>query len=273
MLVTGGSMGIGLAVARELAARGGRVAIGARSIDAVEEALATLAGSGHLGLGLDVADPAQWTSAIATLDAAGPLHGLVTAAGVQGPVGMLEELAPDELKRAIDVNLIGTLLALHHALPRLRASGGRAVTLSGGGATAPLPRYDAYAASKAGVVRLTENVARASGVGVNAVAPGFVVTRMHDATIEAGPERAGAEYYERSRRLLAEGGVPASEAAELVCFLLSPEAEGITGRLISAQWDPWREEEFRQQLRADPDLATLRRIDEQFFIRRPEVRP
>ncbi len=267
MLVTGGSTGIGLAIARELAARGARVAIAARTSARVHKAVASLPGSGHLGLGLDVADPAQWVPAVAALDVAGALHGLVTAAGVQGPVGMLEELAPDDLKRAIDVNLIGTLLALHHALPRLRASGGRAVTLSGGGATAPLPRFDAYAASKAAVVRLTENVARTGGVGVNAVAPGFVATRMHDATIEAGPERAGAAYYERSRRLLAEGGVPACEAAELVCFLLSPAAEGITGRLISAQWDPWHEEAFWGRLRADPDLATLRRIDEQFFTR------
>ena len=64
------------------------------------------------------------------------------------------------------------------------------------------------------------------------------------------------------------GGFPASEAAELVAFLLGPGAAGITGRLISAQWDPWREDEFRERLRSDSDLAKLRRIDEQFFIRR-----
>ena len=61
------------------------------------------------------------------------------------------------------------------------------------------------------------------------------------------------------------GGFPASEAAELVAFLLAAEARGITGRLISAQWDPWREETFRQRLRTDPVLGRLRRIDDQFF--------
>jgi hypothetical protein len=55
----------------------------------------------------------------------------------------------------------------------------------------------------------------------------------------------------------------------LVAFLLSRHAAGITGRLISAQWDPWREEQFRARLREDPDLAKLRRIDDQFFGRTP----
>jgi len=84
------------------------------------------------------------------------LHGLVTAAGVLGPIGVLDELPPSDLVATIAINLVGTMLALRFTLPLLRAARGRAVTFSGGGGTAPLPRYDAYAASKAGVVRLTE---------------------------------------------------------------------------------------------------------------------
>jgi NAD(P)-dependent dehydrogenase (short-subunit alcohol dehydrogenase family) len=172
-----------------------------------------------------------------------------------------------EISATIAVNLGGTAMALHHALPRLRATDGRAVTFSGGGATGPLARFDAYAASKAGVVRLTENVAADGVIEVNCVAPGFVATRMHEGTLAAGPDSVGAAYYERTREQLEQGGFPASEAAELVAYLLSPASCGITGRLISAQWDPWREEEFRARLRADPDLGKLRRIDEQFFTR------
>jgi NAD(P)-dependent dehydrogenase (short-subunit alcohol dehydrogenase family) len=187
----------------------------------------------------------------------------VTAAGVLGPVGPLERVEPAEFERAISTNLLGTVLSLHHALPRLRAARGRAVTFSGGGATSPLPRYDAYAASKAAVVRLTENIAAAytSEVELNCVAPGFVATSIHEGTLEAGPEAAGADYYERTRAELARGGVPAREAAELVCFLLSEAAAGISGRLLSAQWDPWREPAFQDRLRSDPRLGTLRRID------------
>jgi NAD(P)-dependent dehydrogenase (short-subunit alcohol dehydrogenase family) len=259
-------MGIGFELSQELARRGAAVLIAARGVETLE-APGRLAGEGHEGLRLDVADQQAWTAAMEAIDAGGPLHGLVTAAGVLGPIGRLEDLEPFEVARTIAINLVGTMLALHHALPRLRVTSGRAVTLSGGGATSPLPRFDAYAVSKAAVVRLTENVAATGGIEVNSVAPGFVATRVHEQTLAAGPDAAGAEYYERTRTQLAEGGFPAAEAAQLICFLLSPDARGINGRLLSAQWDPWREAEFLDRLRADDSLGTLRRIDDQLFTR------
>jgi NAD(P)-dependent dehydrogenase (short-subunit alcohol dehydrogenase family) len=269
ILVTGGSMGIGLEVSRELAGRGARVIVAARGSEAIAAATDGLEGEGHIGIRLDVADPLSWEGAAAEIDAGGPLHGLVTAAGILGPIGPLDQSPADDLIATISINVIGTMLSLRFAVPRLRAAGGRAVTFSGGGGTSPLPRYDAYATSKAAVVRLTENVAAGGEIEVNAVAPGFVVTRMHDETLRAGAEAAGAAYYERTQQQVREGGFPATEAAELVAFLLSPESRGITGRLISAQWDPWRESPFRARLREDSDLAKLRRIDGQFFARIP----
>ena len=122
-------------------------------------------------------------------------------------------------QRAIAINLFGTMLALHHAIPRLRATGGRAVTFSGGGATAPLRRFDAYAASKAAVVRLTENVEGCRGQRRRAGLRRDRDPQRH--AREAGPDAAGAEYYEQTQRQLDTGGFPAAEAAELVCLLLS----------------------------------------------------
>ena len=268
ILVTGGSLGIGLEVSRELARRGARVIVAARGIEAIEAAVDSLEGTGHERISLDVSNPAAWEETAVRIDAGGELHGLVTAAGILGPIGALEQLSAGDLIETIGVNLVGTMLALQFALPRLRAGGGRAVTFSGGGGTSPLARYDAYAATKAAVVRLTENVAASGEIEINAVAPGFVATRMHDQTLKAGPEAAGHRYYERTHEQLSGGGFPASEAAELVAFLLGPGATGITGRLISAQWDPWKEDAFRARLRTDPDLGRLRRIDEQLFVRR-----
>lgn len=270
VLVTGGSLGIGLAVSHELARQGAQVLIVARGREAMQDALSSLPGTGHESFQLDVSHFDAWPEVLESIDRSGGLDGLVSAAGVLGPVGPLDEVDPGELASAIAINLTGTMLALHHAIPRLRRSGGRAVTFSGGGGTAPLPRYDAYAASKAGVVRLTENVAAGTGVPVNCVAPGFVATRMHEGTLHAGADAAGASYYERTRAQLADGGFPAQAAAELVCFLLSDESDGISGRLLSAQWDPWRDQEFRSRLRDDPALGTLRRIDDQFFSAVPE---
>jgi NAD(P)-dependent dehydrogenase (short-subunit alcohol dehydrogenase family) len=266
-LVTGGSLGIGLEVSRELARRGGRVIVAARGAEAIQLAIDSLDGAGHEGISIDVSDSRSWQDAATRIDAGGELHGLTAAAGILGPIGTLDKLAAADLVETIAVNLIGTMLALQFALPRLRATGGRAVTFSGGGGTSPLPRYDAYAASKAAVVRLTENLAAGDEIEINAVAPGFVATRMHDETLRAGAQAAGERYYERTRQQLREGGFPAAEAAELVAFLLGPEATGITGRLISAQWDPWRDPGFQNRLREDPDLATLRRIDNQFYVR------
>jgi NAD(P)-dependent dehydrogenase (short-subunit alcohol dehydrogenase family) len=266
VLITGGSMGIGLAVARALAQRGARLTLVARGADALQAAADELRGDGHRTLALDVGDEQAWRACAAQL---GELHGLVCAAAVLGPIGAPGTYAPADFRRTIEVNLLGTLLAVHHCLPALRASRGAIVTFSGGGATAPLPRYDAYAASKAAVVRLSENMAvdlHDVGVRVNCVAPGFVATRMHRDTLAAGAELAGADYYERTRSELESGGVSPDEAAELVCLLLGPEEEvPFAGKLISAQWDPWRDSDYRARLAKDRDLATLRRIDQTQF--------
>jgi 3-oxoacyl-[acyl-carrier protein] reductase len=104
------------------------------------------------------------------------------------------------------------------------------------------------------------------------VAPGFVATAIHRATLEAGPQLAGNDFYQRTRQILENGGDSPELAAELTVFLLSDEARGITGRLISARWDPWQEPAFQERLRNDPNLGMLRRIDDQAFVTRPAPR-
>ena len=221
----------------------------------LERACASLPGDGHEWHAFDVSDERGWEAV--ALD---ELYGLVCAAAVIDPVGAVGEYAPAAFRRTLEINVCGTLFAVDRCLSALRAGSGSIVIFSGGGATAPLPRYDAYAASKAAVVRLSENLALAlAPLKVNCVAPGFVATRMHEATLTAGPERAGEEYYERTRRSLQDGGLPADEAAELVCALL--EDVPFSGKLISAQWDPWRDSDFRRRLAGDGALGTLRRID------------
>ena len=261
ILITGGSMGIGLACAHRLAAGGAELVVAARGREALEEAVAALPGDGHVALRLDVADPEAWEAVASTI---AELDGLVHAAAVIGPIGPVGEIDPAEFLDTLRINVLGTFLAVRACEPALRRSGGAAVAFSGGGATGPLARFDAYAASKAATVRLVENLAQ-QGIRVNAVAPGFVATRMHEATIEAGPESVGEDYYERTKRGLEGDATEPERAAELVEFLLSQEAAGISGKLISAPWDPWQEEEFRERLRSDAAFATVRRIDDQFF--------
>jgi 3-oxoacyl-[acyl-carrier protein] reductase len=224
---------------------------------------------------LDVTDQEQWAGAASQLAPDRLLHGLVTAAAELRPVGPIGSWDVSAFRRTLDVNVVGTLLPIAVLLGPLRAAAGSVITYSGGGATGPFPRYDAYASSKAAVVRLTENLAvelKDQGVRINCVSPGFVLTDMHEATLEAGPARAGEAYYQRTRQARHEGtGDPPELAARLTAFLLSNGAAGITGRLISARWDPWRDPQFQDRLRREPDLATLRRIDGQFFSPLPST--
>lgn len=271
VVITGGSRGIGRAVAIALAQQGWRVLLVARELAALEETRSELAGESHEVCALDVSDESAWQRLAPRL---GEAHGLVCAAAVLDPVGPIGSYAAADFRRTLEVNLLGTLLAIQACLPALRACGGAIVTFGGGGATSPLPRYDAYAASKAAVVRLSENIAcelAGDGVRINCVAPGFVASGMHQSTLTAGPQLAGESYYERTRMQLQHGGLPASEAAELVGTLLAQEPQArFSGKLISAQWDPWRDPDFRRRLAQEGDLATLRRIDEQLFMPRSE---
>lgn len=189
---------------------------------------------------------------------------LVNNAGIYGPMGLIEEVDWDEWVAAIRVNLLGTVALCRAIIPTMKQQGyGKIINLSGGGATSPLPRITAYAASKAAIVRLTETIAvelQGTGIDVNAIAPGALNTRLLNQVLAAGPEKVGQGFYERAVRQKKEGGVPLETPAQLAVFLASSESDGITGRLISAVWDDWRNLPGHLDQLTESDIYTLRRI-------------
>jgi 3-oxoacyl-[acyl-carrier protein] reductase len=96
-------------------------------------------------------------------------------------------------------------------------------------------------------------------VDVNAIAPGALATRLVDEVLAAGPEKVGAAFFEKNKKWKEKGAVPLELGANLAIYLASAESNGITGKLISAQWDPWEKlHEFKADLNSD--IYTLRRI-------------
>jgi len=178
-------------------------------------------------------------------------------------MGATESVSLDEWRRAMDINLYGVLLPSRAAIPYFKKNGrGKIIVLSGGGATNPLPNISAYAASKAAAVRLMETLAeelRSFQVDVNAIAPGALATRLVDEVLAAGPEKVGAAFYEKNKQWKEKGATPLELGARLAVYLASRESDGITGKLISAQWDPWEKlHEFKADLNSD--IYALRRI-------------
>jgi 3-oxoacyl-[acyl-carrier protein] reductase len=266
-IVTGGGRGLGLAITSALSRAGARVLMTGRDRGTLASAAERLAGEG-LEVSFedgDVSSPAEVARAVTgAIDRYGSLEILVNNAGIYGPMGSSDEVDWDEWVRGVEINLLGSVLMARAVLPHFRAAGyGKIVQLSGGGATAPLPNFSAYAASKAAVVRFAETLAhelRGTGIDVNSIAPGALNTHMLDEVLEAGPDLVGADFYERALRQQEEGGASLERAASLTTFLCSAESDGVTGRLLSAVWDPWESLGERKELLESSDVFTLRRI-------------
>ena len=269
-IITGANQGLGLEIARHFVREGASVAICARDVarlGAARHELQALAQGGQkiVALPCDVSDRAAVDAFIASaIQALGSVHVLINNAGIYGPKGPTESVDFDEWKRAFEINLYGVVLPCRAIIPHFRTQGrGKIINLSGGGATAPLPFISAYAASKAAVVRLTETLAQelaASRIDVNAVAPGALNTRLLDEVLQAGAQNVGEAFHQRALKQKETGGVPLELGASLCVWLASAESDGITGRLLSAQWDPWKNLAAKRETLAKSDIYTLRRI-------------
>jgi len=268
-LITGGSQGLGKVIAEHYLREGADVVLCARNekeLVATRDDLAAKFGDRKiLGKPCDVANEAQVNDLVAfALRELGSLQALVLNAGVYGPMGPTESVDLNEWRRAIDINLFGVLLPCRAVIPQFKKAGrGKVVVLSGGGATNPLPNISSYAAGKAAVVRLMETLAeelRDHHVDVNAIAPGALATRLVDEVLAAGPDKVGAAFFEKNKQWKEKGATPLDLGAKLAVYLASAESDGITGKLISAQWDPWAQlQEHREEL-AKSDIYCLRRI-------------
>jgi NAD(P)-dependent dehydrogenase (short-subunit alcohol dehydrogenase family) len=214
-LVTGGSMGLGEAVANHLA-----------QTHVVITCARHAQHDDDVTYGCDVSSAplvqrmVDWVVRIL-----GRLDVLINNAAIYGPVGQLDAVGWQEWVEAIEINLFGPMLTSRAVLPIMRAQGhGKIINVSGAGVR-PHPECTAYNASKAGLVRFTEALAAdltGTDIDVNAVAPGTLDTRMR--LRSALPDDPAASM---------------QQAVSLIAWLASSASDGISGRLFSAVWDDW----------------------------------
>jgi NAD(P)-dependent dehydrogenase (short-subunit alcohol dehydrogenase family) len=281
-VVTGASRGFGRAVADHLARRGATLALCARTngdLEATATALRSHGGS-VVTASADVSDEEavrRFAATVATQ--VGAVHALVNNAGILGPVGRVDQLDLSGWQRALLVNTLGVVHSVAAFAPLMAESGGAVINLSGGGIGGPgiQANISAYTASKAAVVSLTETLAVELAplrIRVNAIAPGALATDLMRPVLAAGPERSGDRLHETAQQLYedaADGPIVLDErCSALLDYLLDDESRPLTGRLLSARWDSVEALRAEAARLAGSSKFTLRRIDGQLFVERPD---
>jgi NAD(P)-dependent dehydrogenase (short-subunit alcohol dehydrogenase family) len=245
-LVTGGSRGIGLAVAKALAAEGADVALLARdkaALEAARETVAAASGRQVLAVGADTGDDESVRAAVRTVvEGLGGVDILVNAAARPntGAVTGIEKFDAADFSEQVNVKVLGYLRCIREVVPLMRAAGwGRIINISGQAARST----GAITGSvrNVAVAAMTKNLADElgkDGINVNVVHPGVTVTEHTPQTLALRAERAGVSVPEIERRIGASIGigrlVTAEEVAAVVAFLASPKSVALNGDAITA---------------------------------------
>jgi len=269
IIITGGSGGIGSQITRVLLRANYHVIVIGRSQNNFDLMADRLINNQNLSFyKLDISDKNSVNTFYNDLNKIdGDIYALINAAGVQSPIGKFINSDYNDWIINLSNNFLGTVNMIRGFLFNSNNKSQRKIiNFSGGGSTSSRPNFSAYAVSKTAIVKFTEILADEiadQNIDINAIAPGAVNTNMLDEVL-AAKSLAGEEYALAKKRKKS-GGVSPKKAVDLCQFLLSKDANGVTGKLISAIWDDYRDSNFLTRLKTDPEFCCLRRIDSHNF--------
>lgn len=212
----------------------------------------------------DVGDPRSVAKACEGLrETLGAWDVLVLCPGAQEPVGAFEACSFGEWEASLRVNFSGQMHIVHEMLPWRSKNwdiGPCAVFFAGGGTNSATLNYSAYTISKIALIKMCELLgAEIPDTRFVIIGPGWVRTKIHEATLNAGPDAAGANY-ERTRAMLANGDLVSMDKVVSSCdWVISQPREVVGGRNFSTLHDAWGTGELVEALRHSPDMYKLRR--------------
>ena len=270
IIVTGASRGLGYEIAKSYLINGANLIICSRNFNKIKKSYKKLLNFKKKNqkifyLSINVSSPSDVDKLIRfSIKKLKRIDVLINNAAIIGPKGHIEKVNWKDWVKTIEINLLGSVLICKAVIPYFKKKNkGKIIQLSGGGATNVFPMFSSYTVSKVGIVRFIENLSEENkkfNIDINAVSPGILDTNMLDEILKSGKSKIGDKNFEKFLSVKKRGGENFTKACDLILFLGSNYSNGISGKLISAVWDNWKNWMKRKKILKKSDAYTIRRI-------------
>jgi short-subunit dehydrogenase len=264
--ISGATGFVGSLVTEHLAGQGKDLLISGRDQDRLEELVQILfkryPGQNFQAIQCNLAFPDQWNAAIEVLNEF-TVNEYINCSGIQGRLGPSSDINHEEMNDVFNVNLFSSIFFTNYFASSLKENDKLSIIhFSGGGSSSPRPLFMSYSLSKTSLLRFIENFALENltrNIRINAIAPGVMPSKMQTEVVENKTLRKSKDYF-TAIKSLSDENYDSSKLLDLCDFLLTEKSDGVTGKIISAEWDNWVEWPNHLDEMKNSDLYTLRRI-------------
>jgi short-subunit dehydrogenase len=264
--ISGASGFVGRLLTEHLASQGKDILLSGRDINRLQGLVQNMSirypNQHFRAFQCDLASPEVWKSAIEVLNSY-TVSEYINCSGTQGKLGPSSGIEYEEMNAVFNVNLFSSIFFTNYFANSLKESDKLSIIhFSGGGSTSARPLFMSYSLSKTSLLRFIENFAEENlneNISINAIAPGVMPSKMQTEVVKNETLHDSKDFI-TSLRSLSNKNYDSTKLLRLCDFLLSDKSRGITGKLISAEWDNWAEWPNHLDQLKNTDLYTLRRI-------------